>query len=238
MPDLYKFPTDDSLFTAMWAQFSGLADCCGGGVIGRISGVKMTQTAVSHADAEILGYPHKPFKNMAEYIEKVLPNNRLFAGPAKYLYWAVLEQMMLKANEGHCLDRLKADSVEEGIFDFEYNARHDWWAGDGFNVQMWVTADKTNGTYMGHPADLRVNTFLDFVEEHDLCTTTRSHECPSSYGNNTLQITVLNPNLPKIMIGLEATIAEANKMCAERWAIVKDEAEKHPAIKDKVAQTW
>ena len=129
---------------------------------------------------------------------------------------------------------IKGDAVPTHEFDFENNPYHKFWAGPGMRVKMWALTDKPNGvTYMSHPADLRVATFLDFVEENNLGTVWRAQkEGLPIFG------AWLTPNFDKIKAELPAVIKEANDMCNERYNIIKSHSKGITAIKDKVAKLW
>ncbi|MHC4315779.1 MAG: hypothetical protein ACYSW3_25330, partial [Planctomycetota bacterium] len=73
---IFKYPKG-SQFTAMWGQISGMADCCGAGVIGRLSGIKQNRTELLESDAPTITEPYKKFTSMRDYIMLQLPRNQL-----------------------------------------------------------------------------------------------------------------------------------------------------------------
>jgi hypothetical protein len=233
---IFKYPKG-SQFTAMWGQISGMADCCGAGVIGRLSGIKQNRTELLESDAPTITEPYKKFTSMRDYIMLQLPRNQLFAGKAEYLHWAIVEDLLSKKESGVHTPQIKAAGVDKHKFDFEGNPYHKFWAGPGYKVQMWFITDRF-GKYMSHHQELCCNAFMDFIHKYQLGKVWKSDKIPGSYGTQELWGAVYHPAYSRIEERLAKVIAEANKEMEERWKKVAPFVKGTKAVKDEVAKKW
>ncbi len=235
MTQIYTFPKRKKRYNAMWAQISGIADCCTCGVIGRMSGMEEKRTGFTKADASVIKTPYKPVTTLKEYVMERLPTNPLFSGPADWLHWAVLEDLHRKATIGKHTPQLKAKAVDNHKFDFENNQYHKFWAGPGMRVSTWVLSDR-NGHYMSHLTELRVNAFRDFIEKHKLGRLDIS-DATKGQGTN-IWVGVYRPDIKKIGAALPKVITEVNNELSERWKKVAPHVKGAKTIKDGVAKKW
>lgn len=233
---IFKYPKGVN-FTAMWGQFSGMADCCGAGVIGRLSGITTTAPSLCVTDAPTITKEYKAFTTMKDYIVTLLPSNKLFAGPAEWLHWAIVEDLVRKKESGVHTPQLKAASVDKNKFDFESNTYHKFWAGPSYKVQMWFITDRY-GKYMGHHEDICCNAFMEFVHRHQLGDVWKSGKIPGSYGSQQLWGAVYHPAYSRIKERLAIEIPKINKELNERWKKVAPHVVGTKPIKDKVAKSW
>lgn len=235
---IFKFPVGQKFFTAMWAQISGMADCCGAGVIGRLSGQYILHPSFRESDIPTLLVPFKSIKTLKEYITVLLPSNKLFAGTSDWLHWAILEDLLYKATVGRHTPQLKADSINSNTFDFENNSYHKFWAGPGYKVKMWFLTDRVAGSYMSHADELRVIAFIDFIKKNNLGELWESGDCPGSYGIQKLRGYIFLPNFTKIRKKLPNVINTVNTELAQRWETILPHIKNSSKITDKVARQW
>lgn len=234
---IFKFPKDQRLFTAMWAQISGMADCCGAGVIGRLAGILQPNSELTMNNAGTLKEEYKKFTSMRDYVMLQLPRNQLFAGPPEWLHWAICEDLLSKKETGIHTPKIKAEAVQNTKFDFEANPYHKFWAGPSYRVQMWFITDR-QGKYMSHAEDIACKAFVRFLEERDLATIWKSGPIPGAYGMQKLWGAVIHPNYDKIRDCLPDKIKEANEVLEARWKEVAPQITAVARIKDKVARKW
>lgn len=232
---IFTYPKGTN-FTAMWGQISGMADCCGAGVIGRLSGI-MARTNLKESDAPTLKAKYNEFKSMRDYIMLELPRNKLFAGPPEWLHWAIVEDLVSKKMTGVHTPQIKAGDVNKGTFDFENNPYHKFWAGPGYKVQMWFITDRY-GKYMGHHESICCNAFMEFVRKNQLGDVWKSDKIPGSYGSQQLWGAIYHPAYNRIQERLEKVIVEVNQELKERWLKIQPSVSLVAAIKDKVAKKW
>ena len=234
---IFTFPKKIS-FTAMWAQISGMADCCGAGVIGRLSGIKNQHISLEESDASTITEPYKKFASMKDYIMVELPRNKLFAGPPEWLHWAIVEDLLTKQKSGVHTPQIKAPGVAKGTFDFENNPYHKFWAGPAYKVEMWFITDRF-GAYMGHHQDICCSAFMDFVHKYQLGDVWKSGEIPGAYGSQKLWGAIYHPAYSRIEERLVGVVQQANNELKERWAEVQPYTQSvKQKIKDKVAKIW
>ena len=235
-PTIFKYPKGTN-FTAMWGQISGMADCCGAGVIGRLSGVQMHPTELVQSDAPTLTEEYKPFTSMRDYIQIQLPRNKLFAGPPEWLHWAIVEDLLSKKTCGKHTPQIKAESVELKTFDFEDNPYHKFWAGQGYKVEMWFITDRV-GKYMGHHETICCNAFMDFIHKYQLGDVWKSGKIPGSYGTQMIWGAVYHPAYTRIAERLEKVIAKTNKELKARWEEIAPFVKDAASVDDEVAKKW
>ena len=224
-------------FTAMWGQISGMADCCGAGVIGRLSGQKLHSPNFTTDMLPTIGAKYVPIKSMREYIINVLPSNKLYAGPPEWLHWAIVEDLVEKKTRGKHTPQIKAKSVATHAFDFENNPYHKFWAGPAYKVQMWFLTDR-NGKYMGHHESICVNAFIKFIKRHQLGKLWLSDAIPGAYGDQTLWGGVYHPAYSRIEERLVGVLDEVNAELMGRWIMVQPFTKGVKQVKDKVAKQW
>jgi hypothetical protein len=222
----------------MWAQISGMADCCGAGVIGRLSGLPLKDEVLFEIDLPTLTEPYKEFKSMRSYVMDFLPTNRLWAGPPEWLHWAILEDLLQKKESGHHTPQIKAKSIASNVFDFEENTYHKFWAGPSYKVQLWFITDRVHDKYMSHPKELACIAFIDFIENNNLGKIWRSESVPGSYGKQQLIGAILHPNYSKIASQLPSIVKLANEEMESRWKEIETLTKNISPIKDKVACQW
>ena len=228
---------DTTYFSAMWAQISGMADCCGAGVIGRMSGNQFRVKRLSVDMVPTLGKKPNEIKSMRQYIMKELPRNKLSSGPPEWLHWAIVEDLVSKKESGVHTMQIKAEEVDLVTFDFEKNDYHKFWAGPGYKVQMWFLTDRY-GKYMGHHESICVNAFMKFLKRHQLGKVWRSDQIPGSYGNQKLWGAVYHPAYSQIQERLVGVIEEVNTELTARWKAIEPYVDKSTQVKDKVARQW
>ena len=224
-------------FTAMWGQISGMADCCGAGVIGRLSGQKLHSPVFTKDMLPVLGEAYVPVKSMREYIITTLPANKLYAGSPEWLHWAIVEDLLQKKTMGKHTPQIKAKSVEKHAFDFENNPYHKFWAGPSYKVQMWFLTDRI-GKYMSHHESICVNAFMIFLHRHQLGDVWKSGDIPGSYGSQKLWGAIYHPAYSRIEERLVGVLEEVNKELSERWEAIKPVTKGVKQVKDKVAKQW
>lgn len=228
---------DSTHFHAMWAQISGMADCCGAGVIGRMSGQKLHKNEFTESMVPTLGTKPQMVTSMRQYIMQELPRNKLFAGPPEWLHWAIVEDLMDKKISGKHTPQIKAKSVDDIAFDFEKNTYHKFWAGPGYKVQMWFLTDR-NGKYMGHHESICVNAFMVFLHRHQLGEVWKSGDIPGSYGKQKLWGAIYHPAYSRIEERLKGVLEEVNTELQARWEAISSYVDTKTQVKDKVAKQW
>ena len=233
---IYKFPKGIH-FSAMWGQISGMADCCGAGVIGRLSGAQFHPAELLESDAPTMTAEYQEFKSMRDYIQLQLPRNKLFSGPPEWLHWAIVEDLLSKKLTGQHTPQIKAADVNLNTFDFENNPYHKFWAGQGYKVQMWFITDRI-GKYMGHHETICCNAFMDFIHKHQLGDVWKSGKIPGSYGTQMLWGAIYHPAYSRIEERLQKVIAKTNKELKARWEEVQPFVKKASKVTDEVAMKW
>ena len=233
---IFKFPQKIK-FNAMWGQISGMADCCGAGVIGRLSGTLETRDVLYMDDASILKEKYKKFTSMRNYIMCELPRNILFSGPPEWLHWAIVEDLLTKKTIGLHTPQIKAPSINTQDFDFENNTYHKFWAASTYKVQMWFITDRI-GAYMNHHEEICCNRFLEFISKYNLGDVWKSTKIPGSYGRQKIWGAIYHPNFIKIAEQLPKVISDANKELEHRWETILPHLKDVPTITDKIAKKW
>ena len=233
---IFKFPQEIK-FNAMWGQISGMADCCGAGVIGRLSGTIENRKTLHSTDASILKEKYKKFTSMRNYIMIELPRNVLFSGPPEWLHWAVVEDLLAKKTTGLHTPQIKAANTDEYTFDFENNIYHKFWAGPAYKVQMWFITDRI-GIYMNHHGEICCDAFIKFIDKYNLGDVWKSSQIPGSYGSQKLWGAIYHPNYIEIEKQLPKVISDVNTELKNRWETILPYLKDSPSVTDKVAKKW
>jgi len=233
---IFSYPKGTN-FSAMWGQISGMADCCGAGVIGRLAGVEQKINDLYESDAPTITEPYKKFGSMRDYIMKELPRNRLFAGPPEWLHWAIVEDLLSKKQSGVHTPQIKAETVDMHKFDFEGNQYHKFWAGPSYKVEMWFITDR-DGKYMSHHESICCSAFLEFLRKNQLGDIWKSGAIPGAYGQQKLWGAVYHPAYTRIEERLTKQISEVNAELQKRWNKVAPYVQNVKPVKDKVAKQW
>lgn len=229
------------LHTKMWAQFSGIADCCMIGVIGRLGGALLpdNQREIAVSDGPVI----KPYKSPQDFLDlvcNIMPKSRLYAGYAEWLYCAVLENALKKGTIGSCVQRICPDGMNYGKMDPENNGYHKFWAGTNMMVKSWALTSRMANQpkySMTGACNADVNGFLTFVEENKLGAVDRSGPLP---GMGTVQLygAWWRPDFEAIRKFLEPEITKARNELQERWDAVKDKIDPNHKVGDVTACQW
>lgn len=225
------------LYKTMWAQISGMADCCSGGVIGRLGGMIMhaSEANITEADMKTCSTPYTKSDTFHALVLGLMPKNRVFAGPPEWLFWLVLEDILQKYNTGKHTPALKPSNVTAVQFDFEKNPYHKFWAGPSYRVKMWFMSDKVG--IIGNQY-CRVNAFREYIQKHKLGYIIESKPITASYSGMVTGM-VFTPNPQKIGKGITKQLQIANDTLQERWEKVQQyKTSGISTIIDKVAQKW
>jgi len=236
MKELLKLdnPPSKPLYKNMWAQISGMADCCSGGVIGRLGGqiLHSTENVITEQDMKVCSTPYTTSATFKELILEKMSQNRAFAGPPAWLFWMVLEDVLNKYYNGIHTPKLKADNIEERTFDFEKNPYHKFWAGPGYRVKMWFLSDKVD---IESNKYCRVNAFVNFIQKKNLGYILESKPIKASYSGEVTGM-IFHPDATALRIRIPKELAIANKELVKRWAVLAPYTTE--SLKDKVAMKW
>lgn len=235
---LLEFPKDSILYENMWAKIAGMPFCCSGGTIGHIGGKKVFDSTRKFytTDVPAISTPFVPAESMMDLCFKIVPNNRLFAAPTDWMYWAIMQNIYNKQVNGQMELLMKADVIDKDWLDTEKNTTQPFWAGPSYKVKMWFMSDKPTEEKANRQL-LGIQNFVAWIKALDLGTITETGDIPGSY-SGFVHGYVLFPNFDHIKIRLPKALKAANDELQARWDIIAPHVSVVNKITDKVARGW
>ena len=234
---LIELPKDTVFYETMWAKIAGMPFCCSGGTIGHIGGKQIFEVTRKFWTSDVpTAVPFEPATSMMDLCLKVVPSSRLYAGRTEWMYWAILQNLFQKQNNGAIIKDMKSLETDVSWLDSEKNQTQPFWAGPSYRVKMWFLSDKPTPE-KAKAKLLGVQNFVDFIKQQKLGTITESDDIPGSY-SGFVHGYVLFPKFETIKLSLPTQLAIANKELQERWDTVRPHTSLKDKITDKVARGW
>ena len=234
---LVELPINEVFYETMWAKIAGMPFCCSGGTIGHIGGKLVFDATRRFWTSDVAtAVPFVPATSMMQLCSEIVPSSRLYAGRPEWMYWAILQNLWQKQNNGSITKEMKAAEIKSEYLDTEKNVTQPFCAGPSYRVKMWFMSDKPS-EQKAKAKKLGVQCFVDWIKDNDLGKITESADIPGSY-SGFVHGYVLHPNFVAINSRLPDILTTANKELQARWDIVQPHTSGVKKIIDKVARGW